>query len=93
VVACRWRALAWVRAVRQDTEIVLLDTKHWHYYGLQGAAAIVWDLLLDKPRTKEELVEELMQVYTNPRADLGDFVGYTLEQLVENQLIESDEGI
>jgi hypothetical protein len=49
-------------AARVDDEIVMLDTRHTAYFGLDGAGVVIWDLL-DQPLSIEAVCAHLIQEY------------------------------
>lgn len=59
----------------------VLMTDDLHYYALEGTAEVVWDLL-DRPRSRADLLAELADRYAIPRetcaADLHPFLNALL---------------
>jgi len=69
--------------------VVLLQLDLGEYFGLQGMAYRVWQLLVENGRL-EDLEEQLLSEYSVPREQLRADVEAFVQDLVKNGLVTVD---
>jgi hypothetical protein len=70
-----------------DDEIVMFDADAGKYYGLNGVAAAVWNQI-DKPKSVEEICDQLTTEYDVEKQTCIDEVLSFLPELQKKGLIE-----
>jgi ornithine carbamoyltransferase len=70
-----------------DDEMVLLETKSEHYFGLDIIGTIMWKQL-EKEQNLEKLKQYMLNHYEVEEAQLMQDLETFLSHLAENQLIE-----
>jgi hypothetical protein len=70
-----------------DGEIVLLNVTSGHYFGLDGAASRIWQLLDDNGTSVAALCDTLSAEYDVDRATVDADVAALVDGLVGNQLV------
>lgn len=74
-----------------DGEILLLDLKSSHYFGLTGSGARIWQLV-EAGHDAEAIVSELTREFDADAADVRADVVAFLDDLVARGLLVPDRG-
>jgi Coenzyme PQQ synthesis protein D (PqqD) len=72
---------------RIDSEIVILDVAHGHYFGLDGVGVLLWEAL-QHPRTPVDLCQTVVARYKVDRDRCEQDVLALLHELRRKGLIE-----
>jgi Coenzyme PQQ synthesis protein D (PqqD) len=74
-----------------EGEVIILDLARGAYYGLDGVAARVWDLI-QEPKTAQQVLQILVAEYDVEPARCETDLRSLLEDLAAHQLIEVTTG-
>ena len=75
-----WRVL--------DGEAVIINNETSFYYSLNKTGTYIWNLLLEKELSLEEIVEEVSIHYEQKREEIIDDIKKILENLADEKLIQ-----
>jgi hypothetical protein len=84
--AQRWRRGADVAARRLEDEVVLVNLRTNHIYSLNATGSRVWELL-DQPRSRDEVVDALVEEFEVDRGTLERETDELLSSLHEANLV------
>ncbi len=73
-----------------DGETVMMSIEHGTYYGLDGIATRIWDLL-DQALSVEQLCEQLCSKYAVSEADCLNETLTFLEEMAQHHVILTSE--
>jgi len=71
---------------RIGDDVILAPAGRDDFDQLSGTAAVVWSFL-DTPRSREQLVSELAEMYAGPPEGIGTDVGALVADLIERGAI------
>lgn len=71
-----------------DGEAVIINNKTSFYYSLNRTGTYIWNLLLEKELSLEEIIEKVSIYYQQKKEDIIDDIKKVLDDLAEEKLIE-----
>lgn len=80
-----------VVSARRGGDMALLDTERDRYFTLNDVGARVWELLIERPRALDALLDALEAEYDVTRETLRADVARLLEALAGARLVEWSE--
>jgi len=71
-----------------DGEAVIINNETSFYYSLNQTGTYIWNLLLEKELSLEEIIEKVSIYYQQKKEDIIDDIKKVLDDLAEEKLIE-----
>ncbi len=71
-----------------DGEAVIINNETSFYYSLNQTGTYIWNLLLEKELSLEEIIEKVSIYYQQKKEDIIDDIKKVLDDLAEERLIE-----
>jgi len=71
-----------------DGEAVTINNETSFYYSLNQTGTYIWNLLLEKELSLEEIIEKVSIYYQQKKEDIIDDIKKVLDDLAEEKLIE-----
>jgi len=71
-----------------DGEAVIINNETSFYYSLNQTGTYIWNLLLEKELSLEEIIEKVSIYYQQKKEDIIDDIKKVLDDLVEEKLIK-----
>src|SRR3990170_3923879 len=71
-----------------DGEAVIINNETSFYYSLNQTGTYIWNLLLEKELSLEEIIEKVSIYYQQIKEDIIDDIKKVLDDLVEEKLIK-----
>ncbi len=71
-----------------DGEAVIINNETSFYYSLNQTGTYIWNLLLEKELSLEEIIEKVSIYYQQKTEDIIDDIKKVLDDLAEEKLIE-----
>lgn len=69
-----------------DKEVVLMSIERGSYYGMEKTAARIWQLL-EKPKTRGDLLQALVQEYAAPQELIAKDMDIFLQKMRDNGIV------
>ena len=71
-----------------DGEAVIINNETSFYYSLNRTGTYIWNLLLEKELSLEQIIEKVSIYYQQKKEDIIDDIKKVLDDLAEEKLIE-----
>lgn len=69
-----------------DNEVVLMSIERGSYFGLEGTAKLIWQML-EQPMTKDQIVQPLCKQFDAERDVIDRDVGLFIQKMLDNGVL------